>query len=170
MPEKTGLSAPWITLFREYKALFGDDPDIKLSYLAGDGEDPVIEMLVAGQEKADAIERILPESYDFGGVTVSVVIKPANRSESTEDLFRSAFAGNPAFSYAATAKGVFTNPVTYVVFRNKVVQFWNDNIGDINGNESMLYADIAEHLMFDQLGGVCFCTDTPENLGSPVKQ
>ena len=167
MAEKFKLSAPWVTLHREVVALFGDDPDIEIEYLAGDGEDPTIKLYVNGQDKADAIEQILPESYDFGGVVVNMVIVPANRLESKDALFRRAFEGNPAFSYAVTAEGIFTNPITYVVFKNKVVQFWNDDLSDVNGNETTLYEDIAADVL--DMDGVCYCTDTPENLGVQAK-
>ena len=167
MTEKLKLSAPWVTLHREVVALFGGDPDIEIEYLAGDGEDPTIKLYVNGQDKADAIERILPESYDFGGVVVNMVIVPANRLESKDALYRRAFEGNPAFSYAVTAEGIFTNPITYVVFKNKVVQFWNDDLSDVNGNETTLYESIAADIIDDD--GVCYCTDTPENLGVQAK-
>ena len=167
MTEKLKLSAPWVTLHREVLALFGDDPDIEIEYLAGDGEDPTIKLHVNGQDKADAIERILPESYDFGGVVVNMVIVPANRLESKDALYRRAFEGNPAFSYAVTAEGIFTNPITYVVFKNKVVQFWNDDLSDVNGNETTLYESIAADIIDGD--GVCYCTDTPENLGVQAK-
>ena len=168
MQDNFKLSSPWVTLYREIEAMFGDDPDIKVEYVAGDGNDPIIKLYVDGQDKADAISKILPATYEFGGVTVSVTVVPANKAESKESLFRCAFEGNPAFSYAVTASGVFTNPITYVVFKNKVVQFWNDDLGDVNGNETTLYETIALGLFGDD-GGVCFCTDTPENLGKLTK-
>lgn len=169
MDNKLRLSTPWVTLYREYEAMFGDDPDIDIDYVAGDGEDPVIKLRVRGQDKADAIERLLPDKYEFGGVTVNIIVIPDNKDISIESLFRAAFEGNPAFSYAATAEGIFTNPLTYIVFRNRVVQFWNDDLGDINGNESTLYENIA-HEIFDDVDNVCFCTDTPSNLGKPANE
>ena len=165
---KLKLSAPWVTLHHQIEAMFGDDPDIKVEYVAGDGEDPEIKLYVSGQDKADAISKLLPQTYEFGGVTVNVTVVPANVTDTKAGLFRKAFYGNPAFSFAATAEGIFSNPITYVVFKNKVVQFWNDDLGDINGNETTLYEDIAPEL-FGVIDGVCFCTDTPENLGKAVE-
>lgn len=167
MNDKLKLSTPWVTLYRQIGALFGEDPDVKVEYIAGDGNDPTIKLYVEGQDKADAISRILPLTYEFGNVTVSVIVVPANKNETKETMFRMAFAGNPAFSYAATAEGVFTNPITYVVFRNRVVQFWNDDLSDINGNETTLYESIAKDLLVN-CDGTCFCTDTPDNFGVPA--
>lgn len=168
MKDKLNLSAPWVTLHHEMDAMFGDDPDIDVVYVAGDGEDPSIKLYVTGWDKAEAIEELLPKSYDFGGISVGITVVPSNGKDDKLSLFRRAFEGNPAFSYAVTASGIFTNPITYVVFRNKVVQFWNDDLGDVNGNESTLYETIAEHL-FTDTDGVSFCTDTPDNLGVPKK-
>lgn len=167
MDDKLKLSTPWVTLSRQIEAMFGDDPDIKVEYVDGDGE-YAIKLYVEGSDKADAITELLPTEYVFGNVVVNVEVIPANKAQKKEDLYRAAFEGNPAFSYAVTAEGIFTNPITYVVFKNKVVQFWNDDLGDVNGNETTLYEDIASKLFGDE-GGVCFCTDTPENLGIPAK-
>ena len=169
MPENLKLSTPWVTQYRKLEAMFGEDPDVKLEYVSGDGEDPAVKLFVDGQDKADAIQRLLPESYDFGNVKMGVTVVPSNKQESVEALFRTAFEGNPAFSYAVTAEGIFTNPITYVVFKNKVVQFWNDDLGDVNGNETTLYEEIAPVVFSAEVdNGVCYCTDTPENLGAPV--
>lgn len=167
MDDKLKLSTPWVTLSRQFEAMFGDDPDIKVEYVDGDGE-YAIKLYVEGSDKADALTELLPTEYGFGNVVVNVKVIPANKTQKKEDLYRAAFEGNPAFSYAVTADGIFTNPVTYVVFKNKVVQFWNDDLGDVNGNETTLYEDIASKL-FVLDGGACFCTDTPENLGIPAK-
>lgn len=168
MDHKLKLSTPWVTLYNRYVAMFGDDPDVEVAYAAGDGEDPRIVLRVDNQAKADAIEQIVPKSYNFGGVVVTVTVVPANKPETMDALFRRAFEGNPAFSYSVTADGIFSNPITYVVFKNKVVQFWNDDLSDVNGNETTLYEDIAAEI-FD-IDGVSFCTDTPENLGAPIKK
>ena len=168
MPESFQLSTPWVTMYRKFEAMFGGDPDIKLEYVAGDGEDPIIKMFVDGQDKAEAIQQIVPLSYNFGGVQLKVEVIPDNKKESMEAVFRTAFEGNPAFSYAVTAEGIFTNPITYVVFKNKVVQYWNDDLSDVNGNETTLFETIAPSL-FEPVEGVCYCTDTPENLAAPTK-
>ena len=50
-----------------------------------------------------------------------------------------------------------TNPLTYVVLKKEVVQFFNDNLNDIHGLETTLYQTIAKDV-FDGTG-VFFCTD-----------
>ena len=47
-----------------------------------------------------------------------------------------------------------------MVFQNKVVQYFSDNMQDINGFTSTLYQEIAKEL-FGVDGGLYFCTDLP---------
>ena len=57
------------------------------------------------------------------------------------------------------------NVLTYVVFTNKVVQFFNDNLNDIYGNVTTLYQEIASDV-FDIESGVFFCTDFKKEVGN----
>ena len=162
--EKIKLSPPWYNYFREVKALFGDDPDINVIF---DDDNNVIKLYVENHDKADALEQILPKEKAFGAVTVYIEVIPQNKEMSKVDLFRKAFEGNPAYSYSATVDGIMSNPLHYIVFRNRVVQYWSDSLNDINGNTSTLYENIARDI-FDNVDNVCFNTDTPENLAKPI--
>lgn len=168
MSNELKLSTPWATLYSQINALFGDDPNVAVEFDSDEGADPTIKLYVDGEDKAEAIEAILPDEYKFGNVTVHVEVVPSNVESTPADLFRKAFDGNPAFSYAVTVDGVFSNPINYIVFRNKVVQFFNDDLGDVNGNETTLYEDIARKVFMEQ-GGVSFCTDLPDNPGKPIE-
>lgn len=151
------LSSPWVTYYNEIKALFGEDPDIRVEY---DEDENEVKLFVEDQEKADALSQLLPPAKAFGNVVMKITVIPANRlKESQSVLFEKAFKGNPAFSYMASAESIYCNPITYVVFKNKVVQFWNDNLGDINGNMSTLYQNIASDIL-GETTNVFFCTDT----------
>ena len=62
------------------------------------------------------------------------------------------------------------NPITYVVFVNEVVQYFNDDLGDVYGQCSTLYQEIAKDV-FGETEGVFFCTDVEEPvyaLGKPL--
>lgn len=162
MGEEVKLSAPWVTYYKEIEALFGEDPDIKVELDQSAMTNRTIKLYVCGQDKADALEQILPAEKEFGSMKVFIEIIPAN-IESTDNvyLYRKAFEGNPAFSFSTTIEGAFNNPVTFFVFKNKVVQFFNDNLGDIYGNTSTLYQDIADEV-FEKHEGIFFCTDKAE--------
>ena len=151
------LSPPWNTFVSELNALFGEDHDIKIVY---NDEDMEVKLFVADSEKADALTQLLPAQRVYGNVVFTVTVVPANSDECSEsDLIRKAFKGNPVLSSVEDVKTPFGS-FSYAVFRKTVVQFYNDDISDINGNKSTLYADIARDVFGE--GSVFFCTDTKD--------
>lgn len=120
-------------------------------------------MYVDNEAKADAISKLLPVEKAFGNVVLKITIIPANHPLNKMRLFQEAFAGNPALSYTETVDGIFSNSINYIVFKNKVVQFFNDDISDINGLCSTLYQDIAKEV-FGSEEGFFFCTDLPKAI------
>lgn len=153
------LSSPWINFYREIEALFKDDPDIKIDY---NDEEKVIKLFVDNDEKADALMKLLPTEKSFGNVVIRVQVVPANDSEvSRIDLFRKAFEGNPVFSYAKVVESEpFVFGASYVVFKNRVVQYFNDDLSDVNGLCSTLYQYIAEDVF-----GICDNTYFSTEIG-----
>ena len=152
------LSAPWVTYYRKIEALFGNDPQVNVQY---DEEGLNIKIYVESGVKAEAIEKLLPTEKEFGNVKVKITVIPAN-NQSILDVFKTAFDGNPALSFVKTVSSPITGDTSYVVFANKVVQFFNDDLSDINGNVSTLYQEIAK----DVLGcptNLFFCTDNKTN-------
>lgn len=159
------LSAPWYFFYKELKALFDEDPEIKAIF---NEEEMEIKLFVSNGRKADALQQLLPEEKTFGNVTLRIAVVPANDGmTSATQLFEDAFMGNPVLSdlvHLDTPLGSFD----YAVFRKEVVQFFNDDLSDINGNCSTLYQDIAKDV-FDTGIGVYFCTDaTDPNLIKPL--
>ena len=163
MSETIKLSPPWITYYRELVALFGEDPDIRIEY---DEDQNEVKLFVNGNEKADALTQLLPVEKEFGNVILYITVIPANNEMKKIDIYRKAFEGNPVYSYAASVEGIMTNSVNYIIFKNQVCQYWTDNLGDINGNKSDLYENIARDV-FEDKEGIFFCTDLPSNLGKP---
>ena len=168
--KKVGLSAPWVTFYREINALFGDDPDIRIEY---DEDEPEVKLFVDDADKADALTQLLPVEKAFGNIVLKITVIPANEDKVTRaKLIARAFHGNPVYSYGTTIDGIMSNPIHYVVFVNKVVQFYNDDLGDVNGNCSTLYQEIAKDILGED-EGVHFCTDVEnsagESLGAPAR-
>ena len=156
------LSAPWVVYYREIEALFGADPEITITI---DEENYSVKLYVNNDEKAEAIDKLLPAERTYGTVKVRTAVIPGNPLlEKKTSLFQTAFEGNPVFAFTKTNEGVFTIPLSYVVFKNKVVQFFADNLQDVNGNISTLYETIAKDV-FGETDGLCFCTDTEEKVG-----
>lgn len=155
MSESLKLSAPWITYYKQVYALFDGDPEVAVMY---DDEKKKLTLLVDNEIKADALSELLPSEKSFGGVTVEVEVVPSNESRTLESLVRNAFAGNPILSDIQTVEGIFANPICYVVFEPAIAQFWNDDLGDLNGLCTMLQQDIAKEVFGDK-DGLFFCTD-----------
>ena len=121
---------------------------------------------------------LLPQGKFYGDVYLEITVIPANydplKGELNEfdydTLFNLAFKNNPVFAFTYPIEGIFSNKLVYVVFKNRVVQFFADNLNDIHGNISTLYQDIAEEIFSDRrnLQGVLFCTDIEEKVGKPL--
>lgn len=151
------LSPPWDTYYQEVNELFKDDPYVNILY---DEDEKRIKLYVSDASKADALTQILPEKKEFGGVTLYIEVVPPNKAftSSDEDLFSRAFDCNKAFAYVKTVSFPFmSGGFTYVVFKNKVVQYYTDNLGDIDGFTSTLYENIARDVL-DEINGVYYCT------------
>lgn len=162
--ENMKLSPPWITFVHEIEALFAADPDVKVKF---DENKNIVKLYVADTDKAEALEKLIPSKKEFGNIVIVVEVIPPNLGEmSEEQLFKKAFAGNPAVSYTAS----YDNPLghlTYIVFKKEVVQFFNDQLDDINGNKSMLLQDIASDV-FGSDHAVFYCTDADRSLSKPL--
>ena len=151
------VSAPWVNYYHEINAMFDRDPEVRISF---DEETPEIKIFVENSRKADALAQLLPTEKSFGNVILKITVVPANEAQTKLDLIQEAFYGNPALSYVWQAKTPF-GEFDYVVFENRVVQYFNDNMRDINGNKSTLYEDIAREV-FGEETNLCFCTEAKE--------
>ena len=159
---RLNLSSPWIQFYHELTAMFRYDPDIKIIF---DEDHKDIKMYVDSMQKAAALAELLPVEKIFGNVKLKITIIPSNTEAEGEEegnVFEKAFKGNPAFCFSCTIEGILTNPLTYVVFDNTVVQYFTDDLGDINGVRSTLYQDIAKEI-FNRKEGVFYCTDVVED-------
>ena len=163
MTTPIGLSSPWVRFYREIEALFKEDPEIKIVY---DEQNNEIRLYVDNAKKAYALQELLPASRTFGNVTIYLTIIPADtEADDGLSIFQAAFEGNPVFKYIATSPKIAAK---YVVFENKVVQYFNDSLADAHGICSTLYQDIAKDV-FGSDCGVFFCTDIGDKeTGAPL--
>lgn len=159
------LSAPWILFYREVEAMFERDREVKVVFIDSEDEPKSLNVYVESSEKASAIRQLLVSSEEFGSVHLNISVIPANGNASKRniidviELFETAFENNPAYRYIEKVDGIFSNPIYYVVFDKKVVQYFTDDIGDAHGVCSTLYQEIAKDI-FSPLDEVHYCTDT----------
>lgn len=169
------ISPPWITYINKLQAVFDEDPQIafNVDYAA---THPSVTLATNNPEKAAALKWLLPEKKTFGNVTLDINVdceKVINKAFGTaKELFETAFYKNPVLAYVVVPEGYNWVPFTYVVFKNCVVQFFNDNLNDPHGIVSTLYQDIAAEIFadmsFPEKNGIAFCTDVEHNLGAPL--
>lgn len=169
------ISPPWVTYVNELNALFKYDPDVSVEY---DNDNTQVKIYVEDTPKAAALECLLPYVKEFGNVDLTITVVPANEDAydmtnidlvPVEKLFEIAFIGNPIYSFQHTVSGIFSNKLTYIVFKNQVVQFFNDNLNDIYGNISTLYQEIASDVFdMEEIDGILFCTDVVKKVGKPL--
>lgn len=147
------LSPPWDIYYKQLCTMFQEDDEVKVVF---DEDEMNIRMYVDNLNKADALAQLLPIEKHFGSTTLTLEIIPSNKVKRTkgETIYHDAFENNGAVDYIQTVFGIFT----YVVFHKKVVQYFNDDLSDINGLCSTLYQDLAKDL-FDG-GDAFFCTNS----------
>ena len=165
---------PWSIAIHKIEALFDGDPQIACN-TNYDGPQPSIVLACNNGDKVTALQKILPEEIKIGNVTLRVTVDgvPSNRAfTSKKELFEVAFEKNPAFAYAVCPvdEGYNWFTLTYVVFKNTVVQVFADNLNDCHGVISTLYEDIAREILIGEgADGVCFNTDVERGaLGKPL--
>ena len=152
-------SSPWITYYREVNELFRRDKDVLVVY---DEEKTELKIYVNDQTKADAIRFLMPIKKEFGNVILKIDVIPSNgkqlcgvNTSNVIDIACDAFKNNDAVYMVTNISAVFD--LVYVIFRKEVVQYFDDNIGDVYGNCSTLYETIAKNVFNDI--GIKFCTD-----------
>lgn len=168
--ERLKVSPPWVTYINKMIALFDGDPQIACN-VNWDAKDPFIVLATSNPDKAAALIRLLPTEKVFGNITLTIGVDYETISNlafpTTKELFETAFSGNPAFAYTVVPEGVWFVPFTYIVFKNCVVQFFNDNLNDPHGVISTLYQEIAEEVL-ESIPNTYYCTDTEHKLGMPL--
>lgn len=168
---KLKLSAPWTTYYRQVQAMFKHDKEIRVIY---DENERNIKLYVDNETKAAALTKLLPETVTFGNVSLNVTVIPFNMAAEGDkqeikfkddtELIQAALDGNGAVAQFYPIEYVFSNKLLYVAFQKEVVQFFNDDLSDIRGMCSTLYANIANEI-FGRLNGVLFCTDSTTAKG-----
>lgn len=154
---KTAMSPPWVVYYRKICELFGSDQEVEVSF---DDYNDELTLKVSNYDKANAIRKLLPTSINFGGAIMGINVVPVKSDERKIDLIQKAFNGNPILNYICTNEDIFgSNPIHYVVFKKDVVQYYNDDLGDVNGICSTLYQDIAGEILSES-DGIHYCTDT----------
>lgn len=172
------LSPPWVLYVKKLEAMFDGDPLIAFNVDFNSEEGPSVTLATNDGDKAAALVKVLPEEKKFGNVTLKINVDCPHMSNRafarTKELFEVLFKNNPVFAYAVSPAddNVWYPDVTYVCYKQRVVQFFADNLNDCHGIISTLYQDIAAEIFEDAgLDGVYYNTDVEVGkLGKPTGQ
>ena len=163
------LAAPWYTYRNMVAAMFEGDPEVNVGTVVEDIEpyDYYFDLAVTNHEKFLALEKILKSEQQFGNITlgIGVVDESAEASEAPDaDVFKIAFEQNPILKDVVVAEDPAQTKHAYIRFWPEVVQFFNDDQTDYNGNWNGLAEDIAREIFVNRRWDVQFCTaDKREN-------
>lgn len=162
---KIKLSAPWDTYYEQVKALFGDDSEIHIVF---DEEKKDLKLYVDTFTKANALQNLFPIEKEWGGVTMAITVIPPNKESTfkivrngemtSKEIIEYAFCGNPHFVECIDVDFPLWSGFIYVMFKNEVIQYYTDDLGDLNGMSSTLAQDIAWKI-FEPVDGVYYCTE-----------
>jgi len=167
------LISPWRNYYHEIQAFFKEDPYVTVVF---DEDNMEIKLFVQVSDKAEALTQILNPEKTFGETAVKVTVIPPNTStrdvklmmksmieaEEFERVIGTALDCNKLFYDVRMIKGLLGFNAIYVLFNKNVVQYYNDNIGDLNGVKSILSEDIARDI-FVSHPGVFYCTNVVES-------
>lgn len=161
------IEAPWYTYNKMLKALFEKDPDIvvgDIHEVENSDYDYVIDIEVKNHEKFVALDRVILAERDFGNISVGIVLYDEENTVvgSAIDIYKTIFNGNPIVKDTQIMVDPAGVEHGYVEFVPEVVQFFDDDLSDFNGNWNGLAEDIAREVFFDSYNGVNFCTAVKE--------
>ena len=161
---KLTISAPWYEFQKKVKALFERDPQIIVGDIyepEGREVDYAFDIEVLNHEKFIALDRVIPGIKEFGNVTLGIVLydeENINAVNAGVDLYKTIFSGNPIVKDVRDAVDHTGTHHGFVRFVPEVIQFFNDDISDFNGNWSGLAQDIAREVFTNDSSGIHFCT------------
>lgn len=149
--EVRAVSPPQYRQQRVLEASVGASPFVSVGEVVQTPDTYRVDVTCASLDVARGVSFLLRKQYDFGGLVLHVRVLdehgapvevdesgiPGDPVEASRELLSDALEGNPLFDSISAG---FLAPVTVLV-RPEVVQFWNDNLADPHGNESLLAAE-----------------------------
>ncbi len=162
------LNAPWYTYQKKVKALFEHDNNFIVGDVyKDDTADFAFDIEVRNHEKYLAMEKLFPNTVEFGNVVLQIKLydeENVNGEEAGIALYETLFNGNPIVKDVKVVVDAAGFKHGFVRFQPRVIQFFNDDTSDYNGNWSGLAQDIAREVFADEYRSIHFCTaDLREN-------
>ncbi|MCX8043597.1 MAG: hypothetical protein N3B18_05650 [Desulfobacterota bacterium] len=157
-----GLSPPQYSLWRQVNATIGASAFVEIGEMQemGDGQYE-FDIRCRCVAVSSALAAVLVTEYNFGGIELKIhVLNPdgsqaanplaGRKASSTDEIrgyFEKALAGNKLISRLLDGDNRPFGFAFWVECKPKVVQFWNDNIGDYHGYDTYVAADVFRTVM-----------------------
>ena len=169
------LEAPWYSFANKLKVLFERDSDISVGdvvKLDGGEAQYCLNIDVRNHEKFLALDRALPSIKQFGNVKLAIVLYDEQNANAGSDaaLYETIFKGNPILNDIKDVVDFTGARHVYVEFVPEVLQFFDDNLQDYNGNWSGIAEDIARDVFDNEVRGVHFCTADVKQAAKPAEK
>ena len=174
MKKNLKLEAPWYTYQKKVKALFERDPEIKVGdiILPEDGRaDYLFDIEVRNHEKFLALDRVFPKCVQFGNITLAINLHDEENDAGADDvlaLYETIFKGNSIVKDVRTAMDHMGTKHGFIRFQPEVIQFFDDDIYDYEGNWTGLAQDIAREVFANETRGIHFCTASVKEAKNPA--
>lgn len=155
------VSPPPYTLQRQLKNSYGASACVKVSEVKEIGRISVIYVTGCQTDVAAGLAAVLRPKYQFGNLTVNVEVRDAagrylplslnqpNTLAGAQRHLTNALQGNPYFVKIHHMPAFIT---FLVEMKPQLIQFWNDNLADLNGYVHFVAADVFREVTRDQLG------------------
>lgn len=163
------LSTPWATYANMLAALFKYDDDILIGDICEVNNEDVqynLDIEVYDHNKFLALWQILPRVAEFGNAKMQFSVfdleNVSGENVNYTKIFKTIFNDNPILKEICIKPDFFGMEQSYICFNPEVIQFPNDNAGDINGNWSGLAEDIARKVFANFTPNIHFCTASVE--------
>lgn len=158
--KKLALSTPWATYRNKLNALFELDNCITVGDVVETGNGHELTIVVTDKDKYIALDRVMAKKIEFGNVVLTINLKLGDSSiaDDYSELYKTLFSDNRIVKDIIIGKDFAGQDHCYVRFQPKVIQFFNDDISDYDGNWSGIAQDIAKEVFTDTPVGIHFCT------------
>ena len=177
------LSPPWNTYNNMVRVLFDVDPEITVGNIYKASEEDqneytyAFEIATTNKDKFVALNKLMDQYITFGNVIVKQVIIDNSGDETNPyiELYENLFNGNPNLKDIKSITDPAGRQHHYIRFQPEVLQFYNDDLTDYNGNKSCLAEDIAYEMFSNNMdSSINFCTadirenDDPDVVNAPL--
>ena len=157
------LAAPWYTYRNMVAAMFEGDADVNVGEIVDDvdGYNYYFDLAVTNHEKAVALDKVLRKEKMFGNICLGIgVVNESPEAQKVPDVevFKTALKGNKHLKDIMQPVDPAGQEHSFVRFWPEVVQFYNDDQTDYNGNWNGLAEDIAREIFNNRRWNIQFCT------------